>query len=328
MMTAKIIRLTRIVLSVVILGMLTCALCIPALAIPGVSAWLEKIQLGPAILSFSLIMIVAWLLVTLAFGRVYCSTACPMGTVQDLFARVPRLMPLDKFGRSPRRYRYAKPLTALRYTILLLTLGCLIAGFMTIPSVLEPFSAFNRICNALLSPALNTVSEYLEPLGLTGRAPAMVVTVSASATLLAAFILCAVAILAMNGGRTVCNTVCPVGTALGCVSRYAIYQMDIDTDLCIQCGKCADACKGACIDLKDHTVDGSRCVVCFDCAAVCPNNAIRFTRNRKQLAAPLMQRIAGPGRQPQTSLNSNMPCSAPTPPAPSSEIEPVAKPKC
>ncbi len=68
----------------------------------------------------------------------------------------------------------------------------------------------------------------------------------------------------------ICNTLCPVGTILGCVSRNSAMRIDIDTDRCIQCRRCEHVCKAECIDMQSHVVDMSRCVVCFDCLPCAP----------------------------------------------------------
>ena len=41
------------------------------------------------------------------------------------------------------------------------------------------------------------------------------------------------AILAWRNGRTYCNTICPVGTVLGFLSKYALLKPRIDTDKCM-----------------------------------------------------------------------------------------------
>lgn len=45
--------------------------------------WLAKIQFLPAVLSFNILAIILILLITLAFGRIYCSIICPLGVFQD-----------------------------------------------------------------------------------------------------------------------------------------------------------------------------------------------------------------------------------------------------
>lgn len=303
----KTIRLTRIIVSIAIFGVLTCGLTCSALMLPVVGKFLEKIQIGQAVMAFSMVIFIAWLIVTLFFGRVYCSSVCPMGTLMDISARSVRRRPLEKFHDMKQRYRYAAPYSKVRYAFLAVTLLSVIGGLMILPSVIDPFSAFNRICTALFRPAVSLMSS------IVGAPGAVLVTASIMSTVTAIMILAITAVASVKSGRALCNTVCPIGTALGCISRFSIYQMDIDTDLCIHCGLCEDVCKSGCINLKDFTVDGSRCVVCFDCAAVCPNSAIRFTRQRKQLATPMMQRLQELGRNPQTTLDaSNSSLTKPT----------------
>ena len=83
--------------------------------------------------------------------------------------------------------------------------------------------------------------------------------------------------LALRNGRTYCNTICPVGTVLGALSRFSLLKPIIDTDKCINCGLCARKCKAACIDAKNHEIDYSRCVVCMDCLESCSKGAIKYT---------------------------------------------------
>ena len=88
-------------------------------------------------------------------------------------------------------------------------------------------------------------------------------------------------ILAWRNGRTYCNTVCPVGTVLGFLSRFSLLKPTIDTSKCNACGLCARNCKAACIDSKQHKIDYSRCVACFDCIDKCHHGAISYTFRHK-----------------------------------------------
>lgn len=78
-----------------------------------------------------------------------------------------------------------------------------------------------------------------------------------------------------------CNTICPVGTVLGFLSKYALLKPRIDTDKCNGCGLCARKCKASCIDSKNHAIDYSRCVTCMDCLDNCRQGAISYTRAHK-----------------------------------------------
>lgn len=83
-------------------------------------------------------------------------------------------------------------------------------------------------------------------------------------------------ILAWRGGRTYCNTICPVGTVLGLLSRYSYFKPVIDTSKCNGCGLCARNCKSSCINPKAHEIDYSRCVACMDCLGKCRQDAIKY----------------------------------------------------
>lgn len=73
--------------------------------------WLAKIQFLPALLALNAGVTAALVAITLLFGRVYCSLICPLGIMQDIFAR---------FGRMRRKYRYnySPALTVLRLVML------------------------------------------------------------------------------------------------------------------------------------------------------------------------------------------------------------------
>lgn len=217
--------------------------------------WLIRLQIVPAALSLSLATLVFWLAVTLIFGRLYCSTLCPLGAMIDLSARM---------RGSKRAYRYSRPMEWLR--TLSLGIFLLIALSAMAPARwLEPFGLYAKIVQTLTHPRL---------------------AASTAVTLTAAI---AIIWTAWRRGRIFCNTLCPVGTILGCVSRNSAMRIDIDTDRCIQCRRCEHVCKAECIDMQSLVVDMSRCVVCFDCLPVCPNDAISYTPGRHTLSLPMMQ---------------------------------------
>ena len=93
---------------------------------------------------------------------------------------------------------------------------------------------------------------------------------------IAALTFIVIAVLAWRGGRTYCNTICPVGTILGFLSRHSLFRISIDESKCNSCGKCGRKCKASCIDSKNHAIDYSRCVACMDCIDNCKHGAIRF----------------------------------------------------
>ena len=89
----------------------------------------------------------------------------------------------------------------------------------------------------------------------------------------------AVFVLAWRGGRTYCNTICPVGTVLSLLARFSWLKVRFDEDKCRNCSLCSKNCKAACIDYKTHTVDYSRCVVCGNCIDSCKFGALKYSKD-------------------------------------------------
>ena len=52
--------------------------------------WMAKVQFLPAVLAINVIVIASLVILTLIFGRIYCSVICPLGIMQDLIARLRR----------------------------------------------------------------------------------------------------------------------------------------------------------------------------------------------------------------------------------------------
>lgn len=293
------LRIGRIIVSIVVFIIVTAALTTSALMIPGVSHWLERIQFLPAMMMFAMGIFVSWLIITLVFGRVYCSSVCPLGTVMDT----------SSYLFHKKRYIYRTPKSTIRYSVLIVVLACLMGGYFALPTLIDPYSIYLRFCTDCLQPVWASITgrpSVPDPsMDWWDRAVLKAITGSLVGAVVSLVTLAIVVAVAARHGRLLCNTVCPVGTTLGFISRFSIFQIDIDTDKCIQCYRCADVCKSECIDLKDHVCDGSRCVNCFNCINVCPNDAIRYTTRRKQLAIPMMQQIKGLARTPQATLETN-----------------------
>lgn len=269
-------RLCRIVISVLFLAGTTLLFTVSGAWAAIHLGWIARLQLMPLILSGGISALAVWFLTTLLLGRIYCSTVCPLGALQDIFARIPR------WGKKRRRrhpYRYSPPNNRLRYPLLLIVGLCGAAGLAVVVTLFDPYSAFGRIAANLLRPLADM------------SAGAKIISGSAIGIVIALATLLATAFFSWRKGRLICNTVCPVGGALSVVSRWALFHFDIDTDVCVNCRACEHACKSRCISMADHTVDSSRCVVCFDCVDACSEGAIRYTTRRKRLSIPMLRKV-------------------------------------
>ena len=244
--------------------------------------WMAKIQFLPAVLALNLAVIVGLLLLTLLFGRVYCSVICPLGIWQDIVSNLSgrRKGKKARFSASPER-------KWLRYGVWVLFVAALLAGVQVFVALLAPYSAWGRIVQNLFQPLYiwgnNLLAWIAERAGSYAFYPREVWLRSLPTFLIALATLVTVTVLAWKNGRTWCNTLCPVGTTLGFFSRFALFRPVLDLDVCVRCHHCEKNCKASCIDIDAGTIDHSRCVVCFDCVDSCPLGGLkyRFTWKRK-----------------------------------------------
>ena len=237
--------------------------------------WMARVQLVPAILAVNVAVVALLLLLTLLFGRVYCSVICPLGVMQDI---VSNLSGRRKGKRL--RFGFSKENRWLRTAFLLLFIALLVAGFSWVAALIEPYSAYGRIVNNLLSPLYlwgNNLLAYAAERADSYAFYSVDVWLRSGATLAVAVVTFIVLfVLAWRGGRTWCNSVCPVGTLLGFVSRFSLFKMVVDTSKCNGCKVCERSCKASCIDAGAHTIDHSRCVACMNCVDKCKRGAIGY----------------------------------------------------
>jgi len=237
--------------------------------------WMAKIQFLPAVLALNFAVVAVLVVLTLLFGRVYCSVICPLGVLQDIISWFS-----GRRKGKKNRFTYKKEVKWLRYGLLVLFIILMIAGLNAAAILIAPYSAYGRIATQLFAPVYGWCNNLLAAIsahfGSYAFYPVDVYIKSLPVFIVAVVTLVVLVILAWRGGRTWCNTVCPVGTTLGLLSRFSLFRPVIDTDKCINCGLCGKRCKASCIDTKNHKIDYSRCVACFDCIGNCTGGAIKY----------------------------------------------------
>lgn len=238
--------------------------------------WLASIQFWPALLALHVGVVAMLVVFTLVFGRIYCSVICPLGVMQDIISRLHGI-------RKKNRFTYSKEKRWLRYGVLVVFVASALAGVNAVVSLLAPYSSYGRIASSLMKPVyeagnnvLAAIAEHLDSYAFYSvdvwmkSLPTMIV---ASVTLVV------ITVLAWRGGRTYCNTVCPVGTILSFLARFSWLKVRIDGSKCVNCGLCTKNCKASAIDFKNHKIDYSRCVVCGDCIDKCNKGAISLSHS-------------------------------------------------
>lgn len=265
----------RVALAIVLFSLITFYFLDFANLAPSSFQFLAKIQFVPALLAGSFIVVLALLVLTLLLGRVYCSVICPLGIFQDIVSW------FSKRVTKKKKYNFSKEKKILRYSVLAAVLIAFFAGGTLLLSVLDPYSAFGRMTTHVFRPAymagnnlLATLFNHFQNYSLYS---VNIYILSIFSLVIGIVTFVAIGFLAWKYGRTYCNTICPVGTILGFVSRYSFLKVQISEEACNNCGLCERKCKASCIDSKNSKIDYSRCVDCFDCLSVCKKKALTYS---------------------------------------------------
>ena len=250
-----------------------------------VVGWLAKIQFLPAVLALHVGIVAGVFLLTLVFGRIYCSVICPLGVFQDIISGINGRRKKKKY-----RFSYSPALSWLRYLVLLFFAITLVAGIGSVAALLAPYSSYGRIAQNLLAPfwqwGNNLFAYFAERVDSYAFYETEVWIRSLPTFLVACITFVVLFVLAWRNGRTYCNTICPVGTVLGFLARYSLFRPVLDPEKCKKCGLCSRSCKAACIDSQNYHIDYSRCVVCMNCTEVCNQGAIRYGLRLKKERTP------------------------------------------
>lgn len=241
--------------------------------------FLSKIQFIPALLSLNVIILASLVVLTLLFGRVYCSSICPMGVYQDVVAWFSKKVP-KKLRKKRKRYTYSPAKTVLRWVVLGGTLIAFLFGFTFLVGLLDPYGAYGRMVTHIFRPAYLAGNNVLQAVftsfdnytfykvGIYG--------LGVFSFVVALVTLLVIGFLAWKNGRTYCNTICPVGTILGFLSKFSLFKIQFVESNCNSCGLCAMNCKASCINSDKMEIDHSRCVDCFNCIDVCNRSALKY----------------------------------------------------
>lgn len=269
---------------------------------------LLHIQLIPAILGGMFGIVAVLLVLTLLFGRIYCSVICPAGVLQDIINRLFCIGKKKKKGI--RRFKYHKAANWLRYVLLAATGITAVLGFSGLCLLLDPYSNFGRIATNLFRPAVmwgnNVLADWLMKMDNYSLFHVTISTVSIAGLVSAVIALVVFIVMVVFRGRLFCNTLCPVGALLSLVSRYSFFRISFDKDACTHCGNCEHTCKAEAIDAEKLTVDTSRCVDCFNCISSCKKGGLqyRFKPGFRKEEKPAKEEIRMMATEQEPAVNS------------------------
>lgn len=247
-------------------------------------ARISHFQIVPALISGMVGITALFFVLTLLFGRVYCSVLCPFGIMQDVIARISNWTK-KLFKRKKERQKYRKAHNILRYGVLVATIVSYFVGGSVLLLILDPYSNFGRVITNIFKPIVllvnNLGAKLLQMIDSFYLYALHVDVLSVASFVFSLLILIILVVMVVMRQRLWCNTICPVGTLLGVISKVSLFKITIDQTKCTHCKKCSMKCKSNCIDDKNDYIDNSRCVGCFNCLTDCKTDAIKFKVNTK-----------------------------------------------
>ena len=269
-------------------------------------------QFGPGLLRLTsglflgtLAAVLMIAVVTLLFGRIYCSVLCPLGILQDGIAFLAQRIK----GKAYRKYRFLDT-RPVKYGVFLFVLILGAAGVVLPLIALLPSSNFFTIVSNVFLRVFGSADPEM------AGAPAVVVqhhfpagyfsvNPPAAAFFFSLGVFLVVAALAAWRGRIYCNTLCPVGAVLSLLGRAPLWRITLSQDMCVCCGMCEAACKGGAINAKKKSVLAENCVLCFNCIGACkrggvklefrPKDAPKFSLSRRHFIGAAGGVVAGAG---------------------------------
>ncbi len=209
---------------------------------------------GSSKFSFSYYVTGFLILLGVLLGRFICGFLCPFGWLQDLLHKIPS---------KKLSTKKLKPLTYLKYVVLLLTVILLPALVVNDVGMGDPF-----FC------------KYICPQGvLEGAIPLAAVDQGIRSALGTLFswklaVLIAIVVLAVLFYRPFCKWICPLGAFYGLMNKVSLLGIKVDQHKCVSCGTCAAACK---MDVAiTESPNSTECIRCGKCISACPTCAVSF----------------------------------------------------
>lgn len=196
----------------------------------------------PPIHAASMLLLVAFIAISLLLKKSFCSWLCPVGTISELIGDAGKTL----FGRHITLPRWLDiPLRGLKY--LLLSFFLYIALSMSAQGI-QYFltSAYGIIIDVKML-------DFFRHIG--------------SATLICVVVLAVVSLFVRNAW---CRYLCPYGALLGLFSLFSPFKIRRNADSCIDCGKCAKNCPSNIPVDKLIQVRTVECSGCMTCVESCP----------------------------------------------------------
>lgn len=196
----------------------------------------------------SVVFFIITLIVTVVFGRLFCSFICPLGTVQDISSRIK-----IKKIRVPEKIH--SKLSMLKYVVLIVILFLTYRTGSLIIRDYDPYAALMHLTSA------EVFTEFT--IGI--------------------IILAAIIILSIFIDRFFCRYICPLGAIYAILNKIRPFKVN-RAPKCVKCNMCNKNCPMGIDVMSKDKVKDEDCISCLNCMD-CPVDAIEVKSKNTRLTA-------------------------------------------
>ncbi len=189
-----------------------------------------------------LFIFLAIVLISLLFGKAFCSWLCPIGFLSEMIAGVGEKV-IGHRIRVPRWLDY--PLRSLKYLLL---------AFFTISIFTMSIAALKGFLDSEYNVAAD-LKMFHWFANLSGIGVGIILALMVASFFVRGFW---------------CRYLCPYGALLGVTSLLSPNKIKRNTASCIDCGLCAQACPSNIKVDQVTTVLSDECHTCLNCVDACP----------------------------------------------------------
>lgn len=220
-------------------------------AVEGFFTYITTGQYLQRIYASSFVLMGIIILLTLIFGRVFCSFLCPLGAIQEWIRALGRKLGIKKDLELPAWLdKYAR---YLKYIVLAVIVYF---SFKAGDLVFRAYDPFNAL--------MHLGEEFDEK--IAGYS-----------------ILAVVLISALFSKNWWCRYFCPSGAFMGIIRKISPFKIKRNQKSCIGCGTCDKVCPAGLDVSNAKEVNSADCISCLGCVKNCPNSSLKATTFGKEI---------------------------------------------